>query len=234
MSSFASDVSALLVPTFRTAPRLVLCASLICGENQKSHLLLSIRGRSNMKLFDSRSSQERKQLSLAKKKQKEEQHAFKQMLDMQRSKTREDLANQRAESTQKVLAQKTAETQAKQKLYEARKAYGDRRLAVFKGNVTRTVEAVKPYTAPVKAVYNVGKSALTTIAHSGIEKYYVMGYSKGDSPSYTILMQAFEGQPFTPSQAVQVLASARGIDYNDAYRRLVQMKQLGMIKVGGV
>ena len=61
-----------------------------------------------------------------------------------------------------------------------------------------------------------------------------MGYSKGDSPSYTILMQAFEGQPFTPSQAVQVLASARGIDYNDAYRRLVQMKQLGMIKVGGV
>ena len=186
-----------------------------------------------MTLFK-KQTEEAKELKLAKQKQKAQQAAFKQLQALNRSKVREDLANQRAERTQKVLAQKTAETQAKQKLYEARKAYGDRRLAVFKGNVTRTVAAAKPYIAPVKSVYNVGKSALTTIAHSGIEKYYVMGYSKGDSPSYTVLMQAFEGQPFTPSQAVQVLASARGIDYNDAYRRLVQMKQLGMIKEGGV
>lgn len=186
-----------------------------------------------MTLFK-RQTEEAKELKLAKQKQKAQQAAFKQLQALNRSKAREDLANQRAERTQQVLAQKTAETQAKQKLYEARKAYGDRRLAVFKGNVTRTVAAARPYVAPVKFAYNAGKNVLTTIAHSGIEKYYVMGFSKGDSPSYTILMHAFEGQPFTPSQAVQVLASARGITYDDAYRRLVQMKQLGMIKEGGV
>jgi hypothetical protein len=186
-----------------------------------------------MALFK-RQTEEDKELKLAKQKQKAQQVAFKQLQALNRSKTREDLASQRAERTQKVLAQKTAETQAKQRLYDARKAYGDRRLAVFKGNVTRTVTAAKPYVAPVKWAYNTGKSALTTVAHSGIEKSYVMGFTNGNSPSYTVLMHAFEGQPFTPSQAVQVLASARGISYDDAFNRLRQMKQLGMIKEEGV
>jgi hypothetical protein len=193
-----------------------------------------------MALFK-RQTEEDKELKLAKQKVKAQQVAFKQLQALNRTKAREEIAHQRAErenilTAQRItLAQATAESRAaRQARSQAEEQLRQQRIASIKQTVTSTVQAVKPYVAPVKTVYNAGKTVLTTVAHSGIEKSYVMGFTNGNSPSYTVLMHAFEGQPFTPSQAVQVLASARGISYEDAFNRLRQMKQLGMIKEEGV
>ena len=180
-----------------------------------------------MTLFK-KQTEEDKELKLAKQKQKAQQAAFKQLQALNRSKIREDLANQRAERTQKVLAQKTAETQAKQRLYEARKAYGDRRLAVFKGNVTRTVAAAKPYVAPS---IKVGGQVLRHVAKADTTSFYELGTRPTNSPSYQALENAFGSEPFTVGQAIEVVMNALRVDYLDAQNRLHQMRLLGFIKV---
>jgi len=181
-----------------------------------------------------REEAEHKALALVKEKEREKARAFRDWQKMKRSKEREETASKRAERETELAAQRSLEREAELRRTEASAALRRERLASIGQTmrpVTRTVELGG---TALKTVAHEGGKILQRVAHPpGATKYYVLAYRPNtDSPSYNTLEQAFEGQPFTVVQAVELIATSRQISYNDAYNRLKLMKQYGLIREG--
>ena len=187
-----------------------------------------------MALFNSNTSQENKELKLAREKQKAQQRAFKQQLALQRSHNREELAHQHAERALIVTQQRTAQAKAEADRRSAVQQKVQAENALRHQRIDAVKETVKPYFKPVVLGGLALKGGYNRVASGAIEKFYVLGTRPQNSPSFEILEKSFEGQPFTATQATQVLANARQIGTDDAYNRLKIMKQNGYIKEGGL
>jgi len=169
-----------------------------------------------------REEAEHKELSHAKEREREKKRAFEAQLRLKRSQEREVLARESAVRGQALAEQTAREREALQQRAKASAALRHERFETIK-------QTVKPYFKPVV----LGGTALRYIARGGVQKFYVLGSKPStNSPSYDILYQTFEHQPFTVEQAVEVIANTRQTGYGDAYNRLRLMKSYGMIREG--
>jgi len=169
-----------------------------------------------------REKAEHKELSHAKVKEREKKRVFEDQLRLKRSQEREAQIRKSTVRTQALAGQKAREREASQQRAKSSAALRHERFESIK-------QTVKPYFKPVV----LGGTALRGIARGGVTKFYVLGSKpKTPSPSYNILYQNFEHQPFTVEQAVEVIANTRQTGYGDAYNRLKLMKQYGMIREG--
>ena len=180
-------------------------------------------------MFDKRSQQERAELSLAKKREQEKKRTFEDSLRLKRSQEREVLARERAVREQALAEQKTSQAEAEAQRRVASQERGRASAALRHEKFETVKQTIKPYFKPVE----LGGTALRYVAKGGVQKFYELGNKpNANSPSYDLLYQNFEHQPFTVEQAVQLIAMSRQTSYDDAYNRLKIMKSYGMIKEG--
>ena len=141
------------------------------------------------------------------------------------SEKREEFARQKAERDSVLANQKAKEREALALAHKAAQqraqASADLRHEKFQAVKENVTTLMKPITVPIQRV-----------AQSGSTHFYSLGSRpQSNSPSYNALEAAFNGEPFSVQQAIQVVSVALQTSEMDAYNRLKLMKNYGFIKL---